>query len=53
MNAAIDATLSDERVLQVNERPVVVSARGLVRRDTPVEALRGVSVDRPARASRR
>jgi putative ABC transport system ATP-binding protein len=49
MNAAIATTLSDERVLRVNERPAVVSARGLVRRygqgDTTVEALRGVSLD--------
>jgi putative ABC transport system ATP-binding protein len=49
MNAAIDTTLSDQRVLHVRERPAVVSARGLVRRygegDTAVEALRGVSVD--------
>jgi putative ABC transport system ATP-binding protein len=49
MNAAIDTTLSDERVLQINERPTVVSARDLVRRygegDTLVEALRGVSLD--------
>jgi len=49
MNAAIDATLSDERVLRVHEKPAVVSARGLVRRygegDTMVEALRGVSLD--------
>jgi putative ABC transport system ATP-binding protein len=49
MNAAIADTLSDERVLRVNETPVVVSARNLVRRygqgDTTVEALRGVSLD--------
>ena len=49
MNAAIDATLSDERVLRVHEKPAVVSARGLVRRygegDTMVEALRDVSLD--------
>jgi putative ABC transport system ATP-binding protein len=49
MNAAIATTLSDERVLHVNETPVVVSARDLVRRygegDTTVEALRGVSLD--------
>ena len=49
MNAAIDTTLSDQRVLHVQERPAVVSARGLVRRygqgDTAVEALRGVSLD--------
>ena len=32
MNAAIDTTLSDERVLHVNETPAVVSARDLVRR---------------------
>ena len=49
MNAAIDAALSDERVLRVHEKPAVVSARGLVRRygegDTMVEALRDVSLD--------
>jgi putative ABC transport system ATP-binding protein len=49
MNAAIDTTLSDQRVLHVQERPAVVSARVLVRRygegDTAVEALRGVSLD--------
>jgi putative ABC transport system ATP-binding protein len=49
MNAAIATTLSDARVLHVNETPVVVSARDLVRRygegDTTVEALRGVSLD--------
>jgi putative ABC transport system ATP-binding protein len=49
MNAAIDTTLSDERVLHLRERPAVVSARGLVRRygggDTAVDALRGVSLD--------
>jgi ABC-type sugar transport system ATPase subunit len=49
MNAAIDTTLSDQRVLHVQERPAVVSARGLVRRygegDTAVEALRDVSLD--------
>ncbi len=49
MNAAIDTTLSDERVLHLHERPAVVSARDLVRRygrgDTMVEALRGVSLD--------
>ena len=49
MNAAIDTTLSDERVLHVYEAPAVVSARGLVRRygegDTAVDALRGVSLD--------
>jgi putative ABC transport system ATP-binding protein len=49
MNAAIDTTLSDERVLHVHEAPAVISARGLVRRygegDTAVDALRGVSLD--------
>ena len=49
MNAAIDTTLSDERVLHVHATPPVVVARGLVRRygegDTAVEALRGVSLD--------
>ena len=49
MNAAIDTTLSDERVLHLHEAPAVVSARDLVRRygrgDTMVEALRGVSLD--------
>jgi putative ABC transport system ATP-binding protein len=49
MNAAIANTLSDERVLHVNETPAVVSARDLFRRygqgDTTVEALRGVSLD--------
>jgi putative ABC transport system ATP-binding protein len=49
MNAAIDTTLSDERVLHVHEAPAVVSARGLQRRygegDTAVDALRGVSLD--------
>ena len=52
MNAAINATLSDERVLRVHEKPAVVSARGLIRRygegDTIVEALRDVSLDVPA-----
>jgi len=47
--AAIDTTLSDERVLHVHEASAVVSARRLVRRygagDTVVEALRGVSLD--------
>jgi len=51
MNAAIDTTLSDERVLHVHEAPPVVVARGLRRRygagDTAVEALRGVSLDIP------
>jgi putative ABC transport system ATP-binding protein len=49
MNAAIETTLSDERVLHIREAPSVVSAHGLVRRygegDTAVDALRGVSLD--------
>ena len=49
MNAAIETTLSDERVLHVHDAPPVVAARDLVRRygqgDTMVEALRGVSLD--------
>jgi putative ABC transport system ATP-binding protein len=49
MNAAIETTLSDERVLHIHEAPPVVTARGLVRRygegDTAVDALRGVSLD--------
>jgi len=49
MNAAIETTLSDERVLHVRDAPPVVVARGLVRRygegDTTVEALRGVSLE--------
>jgi putative ABC transport system ATP-binding protein len=49
MNPATATTLSDERVLHVNEAPPVVAARDLVRRygqgDTMVEALRGVSLD--------
>ena len=50
MNAAIETTLSDERVLHVHEAPaVVVAARDLDRRygegDTAVDALRGVSLD--------
>ncbi len=51
MNPATATTLSDERVLHVNEAPPVVAARDLVRRygqgDTMVEALRGVSLDVP------
>jgi putative ABC transport system ATP-binding protein len=51
MNAAIDTTLSDERVLHVHEAPAVVVARDLRRRygagDTAVEALRGVSLEIP------
>jgi putative ABC transport system ATP-binding protein len=52
MNAAIETTLSDERVLHVHESPPVVTARDLVRRygegDTAVDALRGVSLEIPA-----
>ena len=49
MNAALQTTLSDERVLHVHEAPPVVTARDLVRRygagDTAVDALRGVSLE--------
>jgi putative ABC transport system ATP-binding protein len=49
MNAAIETTLSDERVLHVHESPPVVTARDLVRRygegDTAVDALRGISLE--------
>ena len=49
MNAAIDTTLSDERVLHVHEAPPVVVASDLHRRygegDTAVDALRGVSLE--------
>src|SRR5260221_7258386 len=49
VNAAIETTLSDERVLHVHEAPPVVTARDLVRRygdgDTAVDALRGVSLE--------
>ena len=49
MNAVPETTLSDERVLHVQEAPPVVSARDLVRRygegDTAVDALRGVSLE--------
>jgi putative ABC transport system ATP-binding protein len=52
MNAAIDTTLSDERVLHVHEAPRVVVAAGLTRRygadDTAVDALRDVSLEIPA-----
>jgi putative ABC transport system ATP-binding protein len=52
MNAAIDTTLSDERVLHVHEPPPVVAAAGLTRRfgagDTAVDALRDVSLEIPA-----
>jgi len=49
VNAALQTTLSDERVLHVHEAPPVVTARDLVRRygagDTAVDALRGVSLE--------
>jgi putative ABC transport system ATP-binding protein len=49
VNAAIETTLSDERVLHIHETPPVVTARDLVRRygegDTAVDALRGVSLE--------
>ena len=52
MSAAIDTTLSDERVLHVHEPPPVVVAAGLTRRygagDTAVDALRDVSLEIPA-----
>ena len=52
MNAAIDTTLSDERVLHLHEPSPAVVAAGLTRRygagDTAVDALRDVSLAIPA-----
>jgi putative ABC transport system ATP-binding protein len=49
VNAAIETTLSDERVLHIHEAPSIVTARDLVRRygegDTAVDALRGISLE--------
>jgi putative ABC transport system ATP-binding protein len=49
VNATIETTLSDERVLHIHEAPSVVTARDLVRRygegDTAVDALRGISLE--------